>query len=208
MDPADSLKKRKEHHVKPVVTSSVKKQKPSLLKRVNESIVDDDAKSIPEFLVFDVIIPNVKSLIYDLVSIGFSRALFGEDSQRTRIYSPNGYTRQYSGKQYTSYSTIGNDARYKVYTPEKRTPVKHKYRNPSMVFEQRLDAENVLNDLQTCLIDYGEVSFATYYELIDLEEEINELDWNYGWTDLGPAWVHSCPQGGYLLELPPATRLD
>ena len=91
---------------RPEITQVVKgasERKKPLGKRIAETFTGDDARSVLDYVVLDLIVPTGKALFLDALSQGGERLLFGGGS-RPRSTSLRGgsnrpdYGRMYSGK--------------------------------------------------------------------------------------------------------------
>lgn len=68
------------------------------------------------------------------------------------------------------------------------------------------EAEKVLSMLQDICNDYGYVSVADYYDIIDHPTQF--IDTKYGWKDLRPAEIKHVQEGDYYrLKFPPLRRM-
>src|SRR5690606_24426648 len=76
--PSDAEKPK----IKQVTSGTVVERKKSLGSKFKETFAGDDAQSVGNYLLFDVIIPATKNLISDMVSQGIERLLFGTSAPR------------------------------------------------------------------------------------------------------------------------------
>lgn len=185
-----------------VVVGSVKKQKRSLSKKLAETFLEDDTKSVGSYIFHDVLIPALKATISDMVGGGIEMLLFGERRGRN--------TRRDGNRSYTSYGSY-----YRATDRDKdrdRSPARDISRTgrarhdfDEIILETRGEAEEVLSHLVDLTIDYGMASVADLYDLVGITS--NFTDNKYGWTDLRNASV-SRVRGGYLINLPRTTILE
>lgn len=179
--------------VKPVVTKGVKEKKVSLGTKVRESIVGDDARSVSEYLIMDVVIPAAKKTVSEVVSQGIDRLLFGESRPRSRP----------GDMRYTSYSarsryvneprTIYSDPR----TPSYRARAQHDF--SELIIEDRAEAESVIDNLGNIIDTYNVATVADLYDLAGITASYTDRKW--GWSDIRGADVRRVREG-YLLILP------
>lgn len=181
--------------VKPVVKGGVKKREKTLGTKVKNSFVGDDAKSVGEYVVMDVLLPAAKRAISDGVSQGIERLLFGE--VRTR---PAGGAAPRT--RYTSYSS----PRYAEapYSPRsERREVSHRARAThdftEIILEDRMDAEAVIDQLGNLIDQYEVATVSDFYDLVGVTGEYTDRKW--GWTDIRGARAQRV-RDGYLLVLP------
>ena len=184
--------------IQPVVKGQVKVQKKSVLKRVVDAFVGEDVGDVKEYLIYDVAIPSVKNLFFDLVSNGVSMVLFG-DTNRAR----NNNIRRNGGTSYVSYSSIGNNRRNNDRTyarPNRRAT--HDFGD--ILFESRQDAEEVLSAMVDLVEIYGVATVSDLYDLVGKTSAYT--DRGFGWNALGSSRVVRM-RDGYILDLPPVEAL-
>lgn len=71
----------------------------------------------------------------------------------------------------------------------------------AICFENRSDAEKMLDQLRELINKYGAVSVADVFDLIGMRS--NVIDLKFGWTDLSNASVNDLGEGvGYGLNIP------
>jgi len=205
--PSNSKTVRKESQpVKPedrklekVVTGSVKKQKRSFSKKLAETFLEDDTKSVGSYIFHDVLIPAAKAMISDMVGGGIEMLLFGEKRGRN--------TRREGNRSFTSYGSYyrptGRDRDSKDRDISRVGRARHNF--DEIVLETRGEAEEVLSHLVDLIIDYNQATVADLYDLVGINGDFT--DNKYGWTDLRNASV-SRVRGGYLINLPRTQPLD
>lgn len=74
-----------------------------------------------------------------------------------------------------------------------------------LLFDTRVNAEDALNNMRSCIHKYGVVSVAEYYDMNGMS--YNHDHTQYGWVKLDSAQVHRV-RDGYIIELPRAIRID
>ena len=169
--------------VQPVVKGKVVK-KTNNVRKLTDIFVSEDAKNIKSYVLMDVLVPAVKKAISDIVTNGIDMILYGE-SGRSKRRSTGDYV------SYNRYSS--SDSRDRDYSGSSR------YSYDDIVFENRRDAEEVLDELYKILNKYHIVSVADLYDLVDMSG--NYTDYNYGWNNLnGSDVIHT--RDGYILKLP------
>lgn len=204
---SNTEKKPEERKVEKVVTGKVKRQKRGFGKKMAETFLEDNTRSVGDYVFHDVLIPAAKSMICDIVGWGgfAEMLLFGSVRGGSRT------TRQ-GGKSYTSYGAFFSGGGPGVRGPREQASrremsrvgrAKHDF--DEIVLESRGEAEDVLSHLVDMTIDYGQATVADLYDLVDITSDFT--DNKYGWTDLRNASV-SRVRGGYLVNLPRAIPLD
>lgn len=171
--------------VQPVVKGKVVK-KTNNVRKLTDIFVSEDAKNIKSYVLMDVLVPAVKKAISDIVTNGIDMILYGE-SGRSKKRSTGDYV------SYNRYSSSDSRDRDRDYSGSSR------YSYDDIVFENRRDAEEVLDELYKILNKYHIVSVADLYDLVDMSG--NYTDYNYGWNNLnGADVIHT--RDGYILKLP------
>lgn len=184
----------------PVVEGNVTLKKPSLGKRLRESFAGDDAPTVGQYVVFDVVMPAVKSMVVDVVSQGIERLLYG-DTGRSRTSGGNGR------RQFTDYSSRSSS---RVGRPDPRETTRATgidgYRD--LQFETRADAELVIDRMRDQLQEYGVCTVAYLYECANVTAVTNFQDNKWGWFDLRGVGIRGTLRSGYIIDLPRPQPID
>ena len=171
--------------VEKVVTGKASIRKKSLGDKFSETFFGDDLSSVTKYVIQDVMIPAAKSMISDAVSGGIEMLLFGE--KRSRGSSRLG------AKSHISYSSI---------SAGRNQPLGNKRNSrdfDDILFDNRGDAENVLEALVDLVADYGQATVADLYDAAGMTSD--HTDFNWGWTNLATSQV-SRVSGGYMIKFP------
>lgn len=199
--------KKKRHYDDPekirqlekVVKGSVKQKKPSLMKRLTSTFLEDDSKSVGTYVIYDVLIPAAKNMLSDMIVTAVEMTLFG--SERRGRYS-SGTSRRRDGSLYVNYGNFQKDAR-REREISRSARARHDF--DEIILETRREAEEVLNHMMLLLEEYGQVTVSDLYDLVGIRS--NYTDNYYGWTNLHdsrPIRVRD----GYLLDLPQPKMLN
>jgi hypothetical protein len=186
--------------IEKVVTGTVRKQKRGLGKKLAETFLEDDTKSVGSYIFHDVLIPAAKAMISDMVGGGIEMLLFGEKRGHN--------TRRDGGRSYTSYGSYYRSTDRDNRDRDKRDisrlgRARHDF--DEIVLETRGEAEEVLSHLVDLTLDYNQATVADLYDLVGISG--NFTDNKYGWTDLRSASVTRV-RDGYLINLPRTQLLD
>lgn len=191
-----------------VITGDVIIRKQSLGKRARELFIGGSAQSVAGYLAYDIIIPAVKDTIYDVVSMGFDRMLFGDS--RSANGSRRRPTQTGSGYGYTNYQSYSagksSTGRYQKEEPRqisRRARSEHDFRE--IVLPTRAEAETIIERLDDLCDRYSQATVSDLYELLGVTADFT--DEKYGWQDMRAAGV-SRVRDGYLLDLPRPELLD
>lgn len=186
-----------ERKVEKVITGKVVKRQKPLGKKVAETFAGDDAQTVGNYILFDVVLPAAKTMISDAVSQGVERLLFGDNARARSTARPG----------HTSYNRIsGSSAAGTVRAPReisRRARTNHEF--DEVVLGTRGEAELVLERLGDLVDQYDSATVSDLYDLIGITGSFTDDKW--GWTDLRTAGV-SRVRDGYLLSLPRTEPLD
>lgn len=188
--------------VEQVTSGTVKQQKQSFGRRLTETFLEDNTKSVGDYIIHDVLIPAAKSMISDTVSGGIEMLLFGgRKGSRTNRDGGRSYV------NYNSASYRGSIRDMPGRRPDREISRVGRSRHDfgEIILETRGEAEEVLSHLVDLTIDYGMASVADLYDLVGITS--NFTDNKYGWTDLRNASV-SRVRGGYLINLPRTCEIE
>lgn len=189
--PTTDQSKRK---VEKVISGNAKLKKKSEVKKLSSLLVTEDVGNIKSYVIFDVIIPNIKRVIVDVVINSVEMAFLGETSSRRRNSGSS------SGR--TSYQRYyDRDDRGR----ERGAPAKRDYEYDDITLDTRGDAEEVLHILEDYIEDYGSASVAELYAAIGKTAPYTAH--KHGWTDLRNASIERT-RDGYWIRLPRALPLS
>lgn len=178
-------------------------RKKSLGKKISETFTGDDARSVGEYVLFDVVIPAAKTTISDAVGQGVERMLFG-DVRRPR--TSGGGRRNYTSYNRMSSPTTSSPGR--AFEPDgptlsKRARSTHDF--GEVILEDRGKAEIVLDRMGDALDTYGLVTVSDFYDLVGITGSYTDDKW--GWFDLRSARVVR-DRAGYFVDLPAPSPVD
>lgn len=181
---------------KKVISGEVIQRKKPLLRRIGNAFRGDDMQSVGSYVVGDIMVPALKTLISDMVSQGIERAMFGDSAPR------RGTTGRSSS--YTAYNRYSSSpARTEPRTVSPRNRASHDF--SEIILPERGDAQDVLDRLTDLVDNYGDASVAALYQLVGVTGSYTDDKW--GWTDLRGATTRRIREG-WLLELPRPQPLD
>lgn len=195
-----------EKKIEKVVTGSVVQRKRSLGKRFHDTFLGGDSRSVGQYIVVDVLVPATKDLIHDIVTSYVERMLFpdaarGVSTRRRPSSAPSVGRINYG----SSSSTIRRDPREETRPRHVSHTARSRHQFGEIILEKRVEAEEVLDRMYEQLRDYGSVSVADLYDMVDVTSEFTDNKW--GWLDLDTAKVRYT-RDGYLLDLPRPVDFD
>lgn len=189
--PSNSHKtsEKKEKTVEKVTINEVVEAKPGIGSLFKEIFSPSNLKGIVGFVAVSVIVPAVKSMIYEAGTKGLERAMWGDEPSR-----PN------TSRGPVNYSVISTNKSYGR-RPNYEPPTSKTNLN-NLVIQTRGEAETILDHLGMLIEQYGHATVADYYQLVGKTGSYTDNKW--GWTSLRGARVERDFHGGYGISLPQA----
>lgn len=170
--------------VEKITTGKVKTRKRNEIQRFADEFIAEDLGNFKRYIIFDVLIPWIKKGIWDIGTNGLDMLLYhGQGGGKS------------SGGQRTPYQSMYP----KVNSQQSSQTIHSIYSFNNFTFDNRADAEEVLERMRDILATYGTVSVADMYDLAGITGQFT--DNKYGWTDLKSAYVDRV-YDGYLIRLP------
>lgn len=182
--PGNSDRAKEKKEITPVAKARVKRE--STARKVVGEIIKEDARSVGETVLWDVIIPTVKNLISDTVTRGIESMLYGDSRPRSR----NNYS------DYSGYSRPKGSRDRPVERRERRSARQAEPERNEIIFDTRSDANDVIDRMSDIIDQYGQASLADLNALIGASS--NFIDDNWGWTDMGSFNVRQVRDGFML----------
>lgn len=179
-----------EKKVKKVVKGKVKVKKKNEISKLADTFISEDASNVKSYVLMDIMIPALKKLVSDIVTDGVDMILYGETGRTKKRSGSSNYV------SYRSYSD--RDRRDERDSRSSRT----RFDYDCISFETKGEAEAVLEQMIDIIDDYGAVSVADLYDMVDLPQPYTGN--KYGWTNLRNADTIR-DRDGYKLKLPKAT---
>ncbi|MCA1806573.1 MAG: hypothetical protein LC687_01735 [Actinobacteria bacterium] len=202
--------KSEEKKVVRVTESDVTRRKTPLGKKLANTFVGGDAKSVWAFVAIDVLVPAAKDMFADAVSQGVERMIYGEarSTGRRTGRRPGG-----PNESYISYNRVSKSPTRRMVggPPDERSRDSMSRRGRAthdfdeIILATRVEAEEVIDHLFHLVDKYEMVTVADLYNLVGITG--THVDDKWGWVDLRGANV-SRIRNGYLLDLPKPEPLD
>lgn len=198
----ERTEKASEKKVEKVISGEVVQRKKGLGRKIAETFTGDDMHSVGNFILFEVALPALKTMISDAVSQGAERALFGESSRSRR---PS------MGSRYTNYSSYSKGSGITGRAGEADGPrnissrgrASHEFNE--IILATRGEAEEVVDRLNDLIKEYDQATVSDLYDLVGVTATFADEKW--GWSNLRGAGVQRVREG-YLLNLPRTEPLD
>lgn len=191
--PNNGIPQDKERVVKQVTSGKVITKNQSPVKKLFKAFVQEDINSVKDYLIYDLVIPEVKNFILDTV--------------RTFLFGKNGNSaakRNSSWGQgvYTAYSNISNNNQKQKAVVASRPG----YNMRDIYCETRDDGEAILDELAEQLQTFKTVSIDELYQIAGVAS-VSPTDLNWGWTDISNACLVRGRDGLYLLSMPEPVQI-
>lgn len=180
-----------EKKVGKVISGSAKSKKKGEMQKFADVFISEDVSNVKSYIFMEVIVPAIKKAISDVVTNGIDMILYGE----------SGKTRRNSTTTKVSYGKYYNGDR-----EPRRNPPRTGFDYDDIIFENRGDAESVLDAMNEIISQYGVVSVGDLYDLADVSTDNFTVN-KYGWTDIRGCKAKRV-RDGYILELPKATPIN
>lgn len=184
--------------IEKVVTGEVIQKPKSLGRRFKTVFLGGDFKAASGYVIADVIFPAVRNVVFDSISKGAERVIFGESARRHRPpeYRP---TVQYNNPINRPWAP--SDPRMRPNLPDQPA---HRWRQTrrnsnDIIVQSRQEAELIVERLIDCIDQYQVASLADLYDLLGWTN--SPIDNKWGWTYLHNVDIRSTPEG-YLIDLP------
>ncbi len=191
----------REPKVQKVVEGTVERRKTPLGRRLAETFMGGDAKSVSRYVVLDVLLPAAKDMVADAVSQGIERMLFGE----VRSVGRRTGTRPSGSNGYVSYNRFSGPSGRREEPRQMTDRARARFEFDDIILPTRVEAEEVINQLFLLIQKYDAVTVADLYDSVGITPKYTDEKW--GWTDLrglGATRVRN----GYLLDLTRPEPLD
>jgi hypothetical protein len=176
--------------VEKVISGAAKPKKKGEIQKLADIFIPTDIASLKSYVIHDVVIPYIKKTISETVDA----ILFGGDSPKKKTSA--------SKVSYGSYYNKSSDIKRDV---DRQNRSVFDYDN--IIFENRGDAEAVLDAMIDIIDTYSVVSVGDLYDLADITTDNFNIH-KYGWSDLSSAQVIRVRGDGYSIKLPRALPIN
>jgi hypothetical protein len=187
---------------------SVVKAKKPLGSRIKDSFGGQDAKSVGNFIVMDVLLPGARDILFDIVKESAQRFLYGDGGRRAGNGGSSSMVGSGSRIRTTNYSTmsasplVGSRAVNNApSTLSQRDRSLFDFSN--LIFPEQDMALEVIERLGDAIDEFGIVTVADFYDFIG-QTGNGFTDQKHGWNSQAfqGAEVKRARGGGYFLNLP------
>lgn len=188
-----------------IVKHRVYTKEPTFKEKLKRSFMKDDLKSVRDYVIFDVLIPNFKRSIFDMAMGALGQTL-GIQVPRYQGSALSNNNRQSTG--YRDYTAIASRSRDPI--RERNDARYDRLQVRDIAFESKAEALSIL-ELMTDICDTNYVvSVFTFYEKAGIRDGNPYTNKNWGWRSLNNVGVAAIdipdfPDGvGYIIDFPPA----
>lgn len=181
-------------HIEAVAQGTKVSKSKSKARRIAEIFVGGDLKETAEHVRDDVAIPALKNFLYDSLSEGLQRLLWGETRTDRRRNSTH--------RDYVGYSRRAREPRPAPQTNTRYSRATQGF--DDVVLATRTEAESVLSRMYDLIERYNMVTVAEFYSLVGISAEFTDENW--GWRDLRSANIQHI-RDGFRINLPKPEEL-
>jgi hypothetical protein len=190
-----------------VSEGGVTRRKTPLGKRLAETFIGGDAKTVGGYVFFEVLVPAARDMIADAFTQGVERMIYGEvrsTGRRTgaRPSGTNGYV-SYNRIAQANNRPRGGLDEFRRREPDRRARATHDF--DDIIIATRVEAQEVIQRLYDILEQYEQASVSDLYELLGITPSYTDEKW--GWNDLAGTDMVKV-RDGYLLDLPKPIALE
>lgn len=187
-----------------VPAGSAIERKKTIGRKFREQFAGDDAQTVGQYLLFDVVIPATKNLIFDLGREGLQRILFGGNRP-----AQSSIAGTILGSR-TSYSSYSRNSGPQSNDNQKSNPGMTSQQRAlhdfsGVILQTREQGLAVIDVLSQIIDDYGAATLNDFYACIGETPDFAAV--KYGWRSVAQAEVRHIREG-YLLELPKPVVLE
>lgn len=197
---------------KPVVKGTVHVDKPRFSKKVINFLFSDKIDSIGNYLITSILGPDLKNLVFRMVTGGVQMALFGGNTV-SGYPGPSPYVPGYNGYQNARrdpipYNTMGAPGYQYGYAQPQPTVMTPRIDISNISFDTKDDAWRVLDRMGHELRRYGKVRVADFYTFAGVTgQDGNWVIQGTGWYDLNGANPVMRTDGRWIIQFPPIQNL-
>ena len=179
-----------EAKVEKVVSGTVKTKSKSGITKFTDIFFASDIASVKTYIWQEILVPAFRRTLSEVMKNGTDMLIFSDAEKRKKETPANRYS-------YRNYYDRPEESRRDSYRQQTRSG----YSYNDVIFDNRGDAEEVLNRMDELIDKFGIVSVADLYDMAGITG--NYTDNKYGWTDISNAKAVRV-QDGYVLKLPRA----
>lgn len=186
MNDFKSNSNKSKEFTKKILKGTVKRK--SEISKITDIFITKDIDSVKDYVVHDILIPEIKKIIEDIVVNSVGMILHGGDSVQVKKQSNNSYRSYYDKKD----RSVTKNRSVRSYE--------------EAVFNTRAEANDIIDQMDELIDKFGFVRVSEFNELAGITG--NYTDTKYGWTDIRNANVVRTREGYYIIKLPRALPVN
>lgn len=176
------------------VSGGLTVQKQSSLSKIAKEFIVEDSKTVGTYVLKEVIIPGIKNMIFQAITNTLSMAMFKEG------YSGQG--KSSNGVKITDYNAVSKTTLAQSSVRKYST-----FEFENIEFDNRMDADAVLESLRRDLTRYPAVSIADMYDYAKVQCNAPSLTCpftynKYGWSNLAEATTIRTESSKWMIQFP------
>lgn len=181
--------------IEKVITGKVVQRKPNALKRFARGMVAEDVTNVGDFVIAEVMLPAFRNLVYDIISKGSYRVLYGH-SPRGRVGSATSVAIGPMTSLKTAYNHVSSQPE-PARSMTRQDQASHNF--SELYLDSQAEAVDVIENLIARVNRYGSASVADLYDYLGVTGGFT--DQAYGWKNLDGADTRHT-RHGWSLVLP------
>lgn len=197
--PSNSRTGKNRRKLEQVADGSLKSE--NFVTKLKSSFFEGDSRTVGSYVFWEVIIPELRSLILEAGTRGLEHVFRGDSRGSSPYHRPVGLG---VPQQQTPYGSIYN-TRALARPTRPPLPAKVSTDNPNVVLSTKDEAEEILRQLSGVIDEYGVTTVSDLYDLIGREPTF--IDDGWGWSNLSATKIVE-KRGGWVLMLPPTIKLE
>lgn len=202
--PKEATPSTEREPVRVIMDASLVQNKKPLGRKIAEVFGGESLSSVRDHIVTEVLLPQMKEMLFDSLITGARRSIFGAD-RNTNTTSDRSRGTKYAYNQ----QFVSPNKGYGSSAPSQQRAAEMDSRGPNdfrdYLFPSRGQAEEIVDNLIGVLDQYGTVSVHELKAMIGKTGEFTDQKW--GWKNLRDAGV-ARDRDGYRLDLPKLVSLD
>lgn len=179
-----------------VVSGPVTIRKKSEFRKIVDSFIVEDAKSVGQYVVDEIIVPTIRDTIWSIFTNSLEMFIYGGGSSRGK--------KRPSSSPYVSYRDYSSPSRREERRSYDEPRVRGNFGCDEILFKSWAAADEVLTGLKEAIDEYEVASINDLYDLIG--ETCPYPGCDHGWTNLSNAKPVPV-RGGFILKLPKAAPI-
>lgn len=180
------------------VVSNARVRKQGIFRRIGASIVEDSMENAKQRAFGEIVIPGIKTLIFDTLTEVLGIILFSDS--RDNGYRPrSGIPSRRSDR--TSYRDYYDRKEGRDNKRSREIP----FDPDDIIVDTRAEAHMVLDEMDAIIDRYGKASVADFYDVVGVTSDWT--DNRYGWTSLRSASIKPV-RDGFMLVMPRTQVLE